>query len=498
MRKFIAAILLLSFGLMGMDTNVHTVAAETHDDDKRDLPGLVDKTEKREEFVYGVNAYNGTLYQGVFHPPSVDTVYLLADTINIISPRKTLIYYWAVTNEYKADFDSMNEDLPGTLEIRLNGNLVLTVEPTDYVIQYPEGITQGAAEVYLGGAAQRKYGEWEEALKAYRLDVSEYYEASRNWRTELTDRVQSGEVTSEDDVLVSQPMRPADFLYSSTKVFRGVPLKLPSGQYDIQMRNDEGKIVADSVKKLVVFQSDRVGVGYTVIPEDKWTTPEQTYNPEEMLYVRSNNTLYLEPFFESEYNEQYFTHLEAPQAPNFVSSDWKWVKEENFKISGSSRWRRSGDAADVTFIGERRPGRHINDEGIAYDMQIIERSMIQDSIEFEDYMVRQNPGKALGYEILEAMEGLSQGMRDRAPDFSAFQIIVRRSLQDLDVNLQGDDGVILGGSGRTVDVVRRTGSTNLFLASILPVALGIVMVGYRRYSLKVHREKLASASIENS
>ena len=174
------------------------------------------------------------------------------------------------------------------------------------------------------------------------------------------------------------------------------------------------------------------------------------------------------------------------------------MKEENFKISGSSRWRRSGDAADVTFIGERRPGRHINDEGIAYDMQIIERSMIQDSIEFEDYMVRQNPGKALGYEILEAMEGLSQGMRDRAPDFSAFQIIVRRSLQDLDVNLQGDDGVILGGSGRTVDVVRRTGSTNLFLASILPVALGIVMVGYRRYSLKIHREKLASASIENS
>ena len=88
-------------------------------------------------------------------------------------------------------------------------------------------------------------------------------------------------------------------------------------------------------------------------------------------------------------------------------------------------------------------------------------------------------------------------MRDRSPDFSAFEIIVRRSIQDLEVNLQGDDGAILSFSGRTVDVVRRTGSTNLFLASILPVALGIVMVGYRRYSLKVHREKLASSSIEN-
>ncbi|MFL2650709.1 MAG: hypothetical protein ACJ0HE_00795 [Anaerolineales bacterium] len=497
MRKFIAAILLSWLGLMSMDTDVRIVAADNHDDDKRDLPGLVDKTEKREEFVYGVNAYNGTLYQGVFHPPSVDTIYLLADTINIISPRKTLIYYWAVTNEYKADFDSMNEDIPGTLEIKLKGELVLTVEPTDYVIQYPEGITRGAAEVYLGGAAQRKYGEWEEALRMYRLDVSEYYEASRNWRTDLTERVQSGKVTSEDDVLVSQPMRPADFLYSSTKVFRGVPLNLPPGEYDIQMRNDAGKIVADSVKKLVVFQSDRVGVGYTVIPEDKWTTPEQTYNPDEMLYVRSDNTLYLDPFFESEYNEQYFTHLEAPQAPNFVNFDWKWVKEENFKISDSSRWRRSEDA-DVTFIGERRPGPHINDEGIAYDMQVVERDMLQNPIEFEDYMVRQNPGKALGYEILEAMEGLSQGMRDRSPDFSAFQIIVRRSIQDLEVSLQGEDGAILSGSGRTVDVVRGSGSTDLFLALILPIVLGIVMVGYRRYSLKIHREKLASASIENS
>ena len=189
--------------------------------------------------------------------------------------------------------------------------------------------------------------------------------------------------------------------------------------------------------------------------------------------------------------------MEAPQAPNFVNFDWKWVKEENFKISDSSRWRRSEDA-DVTFIGERRPGPHINDEGIAYDMQVVERDMLQNPIEFEDYMVRQNPGKALGYEILEAMEGLSQGMRDRSPDFSAFQIIVRRSIQDLEVNLQGDDGAILSGSGRTVDVVRGSGSTDLFLALILPIVLGIVMVGYRRYSLKIHREKLASASIENS
>ena len=95
----------------------------------------------------------------------------------------------------------------------------------------------------------------------------------------LDDKIEAGKITSADDVLVSAPDRPAEFVYSSTKVYRGMPVTLSSGNYEIRLRNSKGEIVEDSVKKLVVFQRDRVGVGYTVIPEDKWTTPEQTYNP---------------------------------------------------------------------------------------------------------------------------------------------------------------------------------------------------------------------------
>ncbi|HAJ06091.1 MAG TPA: hypothetical protein DCL76_06010, partial [Chloroflexi bacterium] len=97
MRKIYAVILALLLLVIGQHNSLASVTAETD-------------SERREEFVYGVNAYNGTIYQGTFYPPSVDTVYILADRVSMISPRKTLIYYWAVTNEYKADFDSMNED----------------------------------------------------------------------------------------------------------------------------------------------------------------------------------------------------------------------------------------------------------------------------------------------------------------------------------------------------------------------------------------------------
>ena len=484
MRKIYAVILALLLLVIGQHNSLASVTAETD-------------SERREEFVYGVNAYNGTIYQGTFYPPSVDTVYILADRVSMISPRKTLIYYWAVTNEYKADFDSMNEDISGTLEIRSNGQLIASLQPREYVIQYREGITKGEAEIYLGGDAITAYADWQEALKEYRFAVSEYYQADRDWQTTLTERVNAGEITSEADVLVSRPVKPADFVYSSTKVFKGVPVNLKSGNYDIQLRNEQGQIVADSVKKLVVFNAERVGVGYTVIPDDKWTTPELTYNPGEFLYVRPNHTLYLEPFFESEYKEQYYTHLSAPQSPNIANTDWQWVKEENFKPRPDNPYSwssRDGMADDVTFIGERRerpPGSYINDDGKKYNLQIIEKYQAEDQVAFEDYMVRQTPGKALGYEILGAVEGVSQGMRERAPDFSAFKVKVHLSLQDMIVSLRSEDEIFLGGSSRTLDIVRSASSNELFFALLLPLGVGVTLVGYRRQTLKRHRASLA-------
>ena len=450
MRKIIGALLVLGICSVICGAAVGMVYAQSSD-------------EKREEFVYGVNAFNGSLYHGTFYPPSVDTLYLLADEINIVSPRKTLLYYWPVTNEYKADWDTLSENVEGVLEIISQGQMIASLQPKDYVIQYPKGITRGDPQIFLGDDAQTKYEQWSDELQAYRFAVAAYYEASRIFTVTLDDKIEAGTITSADDVLVSAPDRPAEFVYSSTKVYRGMPVTLSSGNYEIRLRNGEGEIVENSVKKLVVFQRDRVGVGYTVIPEDKWTTPEDTQRPDEIVYVRSNNVLYLEPYFESEYNEQYFVHLEAPQAPRFGNAGWLWVKEGKF---------------------------------VPNDLQISRGKMWLRAVSFEDYMVRQIPGKALGYEILEWQEGISQGMRERSPDFSAFRLVVDHQIQDIALYLVGDNDVAVGGSSRTLDAVREFGSGELWLPALLPVAVGLAIVGTRRYSLRRSRAVITEASTE--
>ena len=451
MRKIIGAILVLGICSTFHYPTLGIAYAQNNNDE-------------REEFVYGVNAFNGSIYHGTFYPPSVDTLYLLADEISIVSPRQTLLYYWAVTNEYKADWDTLSENVAGTLEIITRGRIIASLQPTDYVIQYPDGITRGNPAIFLGEDAQSKYDHWSDELQAYRFAVAEYYEASRIYNTTLDDKIEEGKITSADDLLVSAPVRPDEFVYSSTKVYRGMPVRLPAGDYEIRLRDNHGEIVDNSTKKLVVFHRDQVGVGYTVIPEDKWTTPEDTHRPGEIIHVRSNNVIYLEPYFESEYKKQSFVHLENPQEPHFGDSGWLWVKGDKFVPND----------LQISQIGE----------------------MLVQPVAFGDYMVRQTEGRALGYEIMEAQEGLSQGMRERSPDFSAFRLVVQQPSQDLTLHLIDDKGVIIGGSDRTVDVVRTIGTAELFMLAFLPIAVGLVLVGSRQYSLRRRRAFLPGISKE--
>ena len=114
--------------------------------------------ERRTELVYGVNAYIGGRYEGDFYPRSVDTIYLVADAVSVVSPRHTEVYYWPITNREVADWARLNEPVEGVLEIRRRGRLVVGLEATDYVVQYPEGQDLSAAVVYLGEEAHWQWG----------------------------------------------------------------------------------------------------------------------------------------------------------------------------------------------------------------------------------------------------------------------------------------------------------------------------------------------------
>src|SRR6185436_20496767 len=80
--------------------------------------------EKERRFVYGLNLFDGVEYTTGYVPPSVDAVYVMADHLGVLDPKMTEVYFWPITNDYRADFNSLNEIVDGRLEI-LQGRKVI-------------------------------------------------------------------------------------------------------------------------------------------------------------------------------------------------------------------------------------------------------------------------------------------------------------------------------------------------------------------------------------
>ncbi len=194
---------------------------------------------------------------------NVDTIYLVA---NAVSPRRTEVYYWPITNREVADWARLNEPVEGVLEIRRRGRPVASIEATDYVVQYPEGRDTSEAVVYLGKDAHRQWSHFEASRREFRDRVSACYNDLVTYLQDRDNRLEAGTLERE----------PEPFLYSCTDVNRGFPLELPVGNYIIQVRTIEGEIQPGSRPRLKVFGPLSEGVAMWNIPHDRYKFPEKS------------------------------------------------------------------------------------------------------------------------------------------------------------------------------------------------------------------------------
>ena len=403
--------------------------------------------DKQREFVYGMQTFTGLRYEATFYPLTVDTIYVMADVVNIISPKESLVYFWPITNDLKADWDGLNETVGHTLEILQGGSVIETVTQTTYVIQYPNGYDSGVVNVYLGDEAAVQYDVFDQARAEFRDGVAAYYEASRNYRAELSRQVEAGEV--EDDILIP-PEEPLDFLFFSTGIFDGIPLQLSEGNYTIRVRDSNGDIIPESERKLVAFNPTRQGVNYDIIPYDKWTTPEQSDDPSQVLYAKEDSIMYLQPSNELEYNELYYARVRNPQDILASQDRWTWVP--------------------MTPI----------EQGT---LEILQNGQVVDRVERRPYVVRQYTGSALGYEIIDQRTAEEERFRTRTPDFEAYQIKVNSGQSDFSIRLVDPEGRVVPGSERAVKLVNTTNPQRGYLLPVIPLILGVLVSIWRSTKL---------------
>jgi hypothetical protein len=406
------------------------------------LPGTVQAQQTGElSFVYGTNHFDGAVYSSTFIPPTVDTVYLLADHTSILASRLTNVYYWPITNEYKADWDVANVMVEGSLEI-LKGNFVVeTIPMTEYVIQY-DGLDQiGTTHLYLGDKAVTARTDFENLQTQYREDLYQYYEDLNNYReafqAALAD-LQAGIIT--EDQLPAMPEPLADLTLFSTNLLWGFPVDMPAGTYKIQLRTDEGELLPESIKDLVVFEPLNEGIGYELFSEERWSDSEPSQDFHSVIYTLKNQSFFVEPYYQKQYNQLKYTRMNNPQ--------------DNLARSDRTIWVSLRPAEDVTLN--------------------IQNSSGNQTVELESYFVQQIAGSRLGYEIVPFdPESMNQA------SFMAFRVDLQNVPGSTAIQLLDQNGNIIQGSYRQVHVLRTQNTSWVYLFAVVPLALGLFAL-YRR------------------
>ena len=413
---------------------------------------LAQTPEKTREFVYGVNAFTGLEYEGIAYPRTVNTIYLMADVVNIVSPRESMVYFWPITNELRVDWDELNETVHGTLEIVQRGQVVSTIEQTQYVVQYPDGLGTGRPFVYTDEEAERQFQEFQRLRIEFRDTVFAYYEATRNYRQELDEKAKAGTLEGEPP---PPPEEPAPFIFYSTSVNDGYPITLAAGRYQIRVRDADGQIVPESTRNLIAFAPTREGVTYSIIPHDRYTFPEGSNDPSQVIYARAGTVFYLQPSAELEYNDFYLTRLSSPQSTEGNIDQWAWLP-----------------------LREVKQGT----------LEVVENGQVVDRIERRNYVVRQITGNTLGYEIHDQETTDIERLRERRPDFAGYAIEVKSGQPSFRIRLVDENGEILPGSERDIHLVNTAAAGNLYALPLLPLGVGLCLVLWRRSRYTSHEQ----------
>ena len=409
----------------------------------------------REQLVYSLTSFNGSGYSKSFCPVTEDTIYLITNEPSVISPRKTIVYFWPITQKYMAGFSTLNEEVAGKLELIQNGKVIETLDKTSYSLYYPEGYYSEKAIVYTDASAIESFKKYQAAVDQFNTQLKQYYENMAQYREafnrfleEVRRRREAGD-TGPINIPIPQEPKPPEFVqFYSTEPAQGFVLKLPVGSFEIQLRAEDGTLVEGSEKKVVVFTSRRQGgTGYEIIPGNRWTKKENCDEPSLIIHAIGKNELYFNPFLQDEFNELYHNKLVDPQNIGRLER-WKWVHVdpiENVK----------------TILG--------------YKQQILQ------TVDKQPYFVKQIPGPELGYEILNYSEELKQ--QGYQPTFESYKVILDPNLpkRDYSVSLvQSDNSQPIPQSERVIRLLKKENASYLYAIPFFPLVVALIVILSRR------------------
>lgn len=391
-----------------------------------------DRTEGELSVVYTLRSYYFGHYVGTFSPTEKNDIYLLAGTENFISTKKTMIYFWPIDQEYKVDWAKLNEAVGTKLLITPANGETMTIDLTPVLFDVSNEGVSGYDIMLKGDEAGGYYQAFLNDKERYLQSMAEYDRAYAAYLDSLS-----------TESPIPAPDKPDTFTRMLTPPSDGFVVNLPAGKYHACILDQNGKIIPNSNRNLVVIAPRRSGINFTVIPESQWTQPSVSMTSEEMIFVSEDEAIYLSPYFASEYLEQDIARLKNPQVMDVEPGKWVWVRTSN---------------ADLK------------------NLKILSNNLATELVEIGSYVVKQSTGARLGYEIIEMPED-----HPRKADIEGFLIDTKNSASNkIELIALDQDMQAIETSRRTIVLVKEELPLYVYLLPVLPIAISAIFQSLRK------------------
>ena len=402
----------------------------------------IPKTE--EALVYGINATTPGEVFGTFSPPHAEEIYILAGRVSVLSPRRTRVFFWPITKEYRAAWSQLNEPLDGVLEIMYRDRVIGTVTSEPYTVHFKvAGTTVG--QLYVGDEAVAAEEQFLKSRDAYQQAVRDYKLAHEEWLAQVR-TVQQQELAQTQ--LTPQPQQPPAPDVYTVGLHQGFSIELDAGEYQIRLRQPAGEIASGSERALRVFEPRRLAVGYEVIPEERWTLPEQVNAVTDVILAKAGSVVYLRPRVAREYPALAYERLRNAQYAGNAGVEWRWVAEE-------------GDEAFANTV-----------------LEIVRAGVAVERVAKVSFFVSQAFDQELGYEILP-FDPRTPDLTPRV-DFDGYRIKLQQGRDSFSVRLKSQAGAPYADSMRQVRVIPDGLPPILVPTALFAFALGLALLVLRR------------------
>ncbi len=389
---------------------------------------FADAPRRVEELVYTVRAYDGNAYISTFAREESPALYIGANRNTILVARKSLVYYWAITDEWRVDTETLNRAMSGELVVTARGAAPRVFSRVPFTIYRRQGLSSGW-EVATEEAAWSLYDEFRESYNQYLEDLRAYNREADEFarRTiELAEVIVAEREAGRDISRLLEEFRireapnaprlPDTYTVPPTEPQLAFVVNLPEGEFSIALRDEDGRTVEGSERSLISFVpevSDWTGI--EVIPADRWTRPVQSQFPGTDIYVDGSVDVFLRPFIQNRYNEYEFAKLrdnDAQASPE------------------ASTWVRHSDLADALIeLTTRSNSSTIS--GAAFAVDPVESA-------------------TPGYRI----RALAEQQRSESPDLIAHPVdILQATWNRAELTVIGRDGQPLPGGTRELRII---------------------------------------------